>query len=235
MKLKELNPDTEITVLYRDVRTYGLMEPYYANAREKGVLFARYEPEEKPEVKKDGQKLTVSYMDKIIRERMDVTPDLVVLSAATHARDNEDIASVLKLPRTLEGFSDLRTVHENGASQGQSVFTGFGRISLLCAQGPGIESEGLRAPAQQTHFRLIFGTQEPQVGLIAIGVPSPKGDFELDVVGDIRDRARPVGPVLHERPRIVQGAARIVDQLLQRRDVLGPVPPLLRIWPWLRR
>jgi heterodisulfide reductase subunit A-like polyferredoxin len=104
LKLKELNPETEITVLYRDVRTYGLAEPYYAKAREKGVLFVRYEPEEKPEVKKDGQKLTVSFMDKIIRERMDVTPDLVVLSAATHARDNEDIASVLKLPRTLEGF-----------------------------------------------------------------------------------------------------------------------------------
>ena len=43
-------------------------------------------------------------MDKIIRERMEITPDLLVLSAATHARDNEDIASVLKLPRTLEGF-----------------------------------------------------------------------------------------------------------------------------------
>ena len=61
LKLKELNPETEITVLYRDVRTYGLAEPYYAKAREKGVLFVRYEPEEKPEVKKDGQKLTVSF------------------------------------------------------------------------------------------------------------------------------------------------------------------------------
>jgi len=80
------------------------MEPYYAQAREKGVLFVRYEPEEKPEVKKDGQELKVSYLDKIIREKMEMTPDLVVLSAATHARDNEDVASVLKLPRTLEGF-----------------------------------------------------------------------------------------------------------------------------------
>ena len=104
LKLKELNPDAEITILYRDVRTYGLAEPYYAKAREQGVLFVRYEPEEKPEVTLDGQKLTVSFMDKVIRERMNITPDFVVLSAATHARDNEDIASVLKLPRTLEGF-----------------------------------------------------------------------------------------------------------------------------------
>jgi heterodisulfide reductase subunit A-like polyferredoxin len=104
LKIKELNPSAEITVLYRDVRTYGLAEPYYAKAREKGVLFVRYEPEEPPEVKKDGQDLTVSFLDKVIRERMSVTPDLLVLSAATLPRDNEDIASVLKLPRTLEGF-----------------------------------------------------------------------------------------------------------------------------------
>ncbi len=104
LKLKELNPATEITVLYRDVRTYGLAEPYYAKAREKGVLFVRYEQEEKPEVKKNGNGLTVSFQDKIIRERVEIKPDLVVLSASTHARDNEDIAGVLKLPRTLEGF-----------------------------------------------------------------------------------------------------------------------------------
>jgi heterodisulfide reductase subunit A-like polyferredoxin len=104
LKLKELNPETEITVLYRDVRTYGLAEPYYAKAREKGVLFVRYEPEEKPEVKKDGQKLTVSFLDRIIREKMEISPDLVVLSSATHARNNDEVASVLKIQRTLEGF-----------------------------------------------------------------------------------------------------------------------------------
>jgi heterodisulfide reductase subunit A-like polyferredoxin len=104
LKLKELNPETEITVLYRDVRTYGLMEPYYAKAREKGVLFVRYEAEEKPEVQKDGQKLTVSFTDKVIRERIEIAPDLVVLSASTHARNNEDVANVLKIQRTLDGF-----------------------------------------------------------------------------------------------------------------------------------
>ncbi len=104
LKIKELNPGAEVTILYRDVRTYGLAEPYYAKAREKGILFVRYEPEDEPEVRKDGEKLTVSFLDKVIRERIDVTPDLLVLSAATLPRDNEDVAAVLKLPRTLEGF-----------------------------------------------------------------------------------------------------------------------------------
>lgn len=104
LKIKELNPKAEITVLYRDIRTYGLAEQYYAKARELGILFARYEPEAQPEVKKAGQTLTVSYLDKVIREQIEVTPDVVVLSAATLPRDNHEISEVLKLPRTLEGF-----------------------------------------------------------------------------------------------------------------------------------
>ncbi|MBN2243272.1 MAG: FAD-dependent oxidoreductase [Acidobacteria bacterium] len=104
LKIKELNPDAEITVLYRDVRTYGLAEPYYAKAREQGVLFARYVPEEKPDVEKDGGQLKVSYTDKIIRERITVNPDLLVLSAATVPRDIKELSQQLKLPVNQEGF-----------------------------------------------------------------------------------------------------------------------------------
>jgi len=104
LKIKELNPDAEITVLYRDVRTYGLAEPYYAKAREQGVLFVRYEPEREPEVSNNGNGLTVSFLDKIVNESVEVSPDFVVLSAATIPRDNEAIAKRLKLPRNSEGF-----------------------------------------------------------------------------------------------------------------------------------
>ena len=51
IELKELNPDTDVYVLYRDIRTYGMREEYYRQAREKGVVFIRYTPEEKPEVR----------------------------------------------------------------------------------------------------------------------------------------------------------------------------------------
>jgi heterodisulfide reductase subunit A-like polyferredoxin len=104
LKIKELNPEAEITILYRDVRTYGLAEPYYAKSREQGVLFVRFEPDNKPEVQQNGQQLTVSFLDKIIGERMRISPDLLVLSAATIPRDNEELAKRLKLPRTQEGF-----------------------------------------------------------------------------------------------------------------------------------
>jgi len=36
LKLKKQNPDTNIIVLYRDIRTYGFREKYYKQAREAG-------------------------------------------------------------------------------------------------------------------------------------------------------------------------------------------------------
>jgi heterodisulfide reductase subunit A-like polyferredoxin len=104
LKIKERNPHAQISIFYRDMRTYGLAESYYAKAREQGILFIRYELEEKPEVKKDEQGLTVSYLDRILREKMEIKADLVVLSAATIPRENEELATMLKVPRTMEGF-----------------------------------------------------------------------------------------------------------------------------------
>jgi heterodisulfide reductase subunit A len=104
LKIKEMNPDAKISILYRDMRTYGLMESYYAKARNEGIMFVKYEPEEKPEVKKDGPDLSISFIDRILKERMEVKPDLLVLSTATIPRENEELATMLKLPRTAEGF-----------------------------------------------------------------------------------------------------------------------------------
>ncbi|HDH25619.1 MAG TPA: FAD-dependent oxidoreductase, partial [Actinobacteria bacterium] len=54
LKVKELNPEASIVVLYRDVRTYGPYEEYYRRAREVGVMFVRYDPDEKPVVSAEG-------------------------------------------------------------------------------------------------------------------------------------------------------------------------------------
>jgi heterodisulfide reductase subunit A len=104
LKIKEMNPDAKISILYRDMRTYGLMESYYAKARNEGIMFVKYELEEKPEVKKEGQNLSISFIDRILKERMEIKPDLLVLSTATIARENEELATMLKVPRTAEGF-----------------------------------------------------------------------------------------------------------------------------------
>jgi heterodisulfide reductase subunit A2 len=104
LKIKELNPEARIYVLYRDMRTYGLLESYYAKARKEGILFVRYLPEEKPEVKKNGDRLSIHFTDRILKERVGVEPDLLILSAATVPRQNEELSMLLKVPRTAEGF-----------------------------------------------------------------------------------------------------------------------------------
>ncbi|MCK5552086.1 MAG: CoB--CoM heterodisulfide reductase iron-sulfur subunit A family protein, partial [Deltaproteobacteria bacterium] len=104
LKLKEINPQAELHILYRDIRTYGLMEEHYARARSAGIRFAHYEPEKKPEVRVDGDSLMISLMDSILDERMEVNADLLVLSSAAVPRENEELAKLLKIQRTAEDF-----------------------------------------------------------------------------------------------------------------------------------
>ena len=56
LKLKEADPVREVTIIYRDIRTFGLKEDYYKKAREADVRFIRYEEERKPEVRPDGDR-----------------------------------------------------------------------------------------------------------------------------------------------------------------------------------
>ncbi|HSV31606.1 MAG TPA: FAD-dependent oxidoreductase, partial [Atribacteraceae bacterium] len=60
LALKEKNPDTEITILYRDIRTFGLQEQYYRKARERGVVFIRFEDDRPPRVYRQNSSLFVS-------------------------------------------------------------------------------------------------------------------------------------------------------------------------------
>jgi heterodisulfide reductase subunit A-like polyferredoxin len=104
LKLKKLHPAMRIHILYRDIRTYGFLEAYYSQARREGIVFVRYDPEEGPEVKKEGETFLISFEDKILKERMTLKPDLIVLSSASIPRENKELANLLKVPRTAEGF-----------------------------------------------------------------------------------------------------------------------------------
>lgn len=105
LKIKEKSPDTNVFVLYRDVRTYGFNEAYYTKAREKGVRFIRYEVDNKPEVSPDNGRLKVSVHDQILDAKININCDLLVLSAGTVPRDEiKDLAQKLKLPLTQDNF-----------------------------------------------------------------------------------------------------------------------------------
>jgi heterodisulfide reductase subunit A len=105
LKIKEVSPETEVQVLYKDIRAYGFKEDYYREASTRGVLFTTYEDERKPLVTKQNGKLTVSFWEPVLREEVLMEPDLVVLSAATVPNpDNKHIAEMLKVPLNKDGF-----------------------------------------------------------------------------------------------------------------------------------
>ena len=103
LHLKELNPDMNVYVLYRDIRTYGLLEDYYTKARQKGVLFFRFNAEDPPLVEKADAGIKVTFNDHILNRPLRVDADLLVLSAGMQAEDTEELSSILKLARTPEG------------------------------------------------------------------------------------------------------------------------------------
>ncbi|MHC4713299.1 MAG: FAD-dependent oxidoreductase [Planctomycetota bacterium] len=105
LKLKETHPDAQVYVLTRDVRTYGFSEKYYLEARKKGVIFVRYEPPEKPEVSAVDGKPVVSFVDNLTAERMEIEADLLILSVAVKANEeNIQVAQTAGLEVNEDGF-----------------------------------------------------------------------------------------------------------------------------------
>jgi heterodisulfide reductase subunit A len=80
--IKDKHPETNVYILYRDVRTYGLLEQYYTQARKKGVRFIRYEEDKKPEVSASNGSFKVSCVDPVLNAPITIESDLVVLAAA---------------------------------------------------------------------------------------------------------------------------------------------------------
>jgi len=104
LTLKEINPDMRVFVLHRDMRTYGLRENLYKEARSKGVIFIRYDLEEKPEVEKDNGKIKVSVHDPALGAALEISPDLIVLAGAMIPEGTQEMARLFKVPLNQDGF-----------------------------------------------------------------------------------------------------------------------------------
>jgi len=102
LKLKEINPEMDIYILFRDMRTYGLREDYYREASNTDVKFIRWDPEDKPKVAAvtaEGKPvLRVTVTDPILGEELAIDADVVSLAAAViPPQDNEEIAQFFKV------------------------------------------------------------------------------------------------------------------------------------------
>jgi len=103
-ELKKLNPDMDIMILYRDMRMYGLLENYYTQARREGILFSRYTPENLPRVNTNGDGLSVLFDDHVLNRPVQMPADAVILSAATLAPENGELASMLKIQSSPDRY-----------------------------------------------------------------------------------------------------------------------------------
>jgi heterodisulfide reductase subunit A len=104
IELKAINPDMNVYVLYRDIRTYGEREYLYKKAREKGVLFIRYSLDNKPVVKPEGDKIKVGVTDHILGRPMELEADMVTLATAVVPNRDDKLANFFKVSVNDDGF-----------------------------------------------------------------------------------------------------------------------------------
>ena len=109
LKLKEINPQMDITIIFRDIRTYGFMEDYYREASNKDVKFIRYEPHDKPQVEaveEEGRPvLRVTLPDYILGRKLAIDADYLVLAAAViPSAGNREISRLFKVSLGPDDF-----------------------------------------------------------------------------------------------------------------------------------
>ena len=104
LKLKEKDPNINIYVLYRDVRTYGFYETYYHEARGKGVIFVRYDLENKPQVSLQDGNLQVSLFDPAMNNSITLPADRIVLSTGIEPNDHHELARIFDVDLNPDGF-----------------------------------------------------------------------------------------------------------------------------------
>jgi heterodisulfide reductase subunit A len=104
LRLKEMNPDLEVFILYRDMRTYGEREVLYARAREKGVRFFRYAVDNPPQVDYSGDKIIIRFMDQNLQRPIELQVDLLTLATAIIPHQNAPLADLYKVHLNADGF-----------------------------------------------------------------------------------------------------------------------------------
>jgi len=104
LEIKKRNPEARVYILYRDMRTYGEREDLYKEARAKGVIFIRYDLENKPKVEKAGQDLEITVFDPILRREVTIGADFLTLAAAIVSNRDNELAQMFKVPLDDDGW-----------------------------------------------------------------------------------------------------------------------------------
>jgi heterodisulfide reductase subunit A len=104
LNFKEINPEINVTILYRDMMTYGFTESYYTQARKAGVIFIQYDLTEKPQVTPMDGSVRVTAVEPIIGKSVQIYADLVVLATGIVPRLPKDLAESFGATLDRDGF-----------------------------------------------------------------------------------------------------------------------------------
>ena len=104
IEVKKRQPDANVMILYRDIRTYGKQEMIYKQARDMGILFFRYDLENKPVVEAGEDCVTVEFTDHVLGRRLSVDADLVCLATRIQANENHELAQAFKVTCDADGW-----------------------------------------------------------------------------------------------------------------------------------
>jgi heterodisulfide reductase subunit A len=104
LTLKERNPEMDVFVLYRDIRSYGLREDLYREARTRGVTFIRYDFDREMKVARDGEDLRVRFTSYVLGREVEIRPDLLVLATAIVPPSGNSVVQLFKVPVNDDGY-----------------------------------------------------------------------------------------------------------------------------------
>jgi heterodisulfide reductase subunit A-like polyferredoxin len=162
LDIKKQNPEAQVFVLYRDIRTYGLLEDYYTEARKQGVIFIRFDRDNPPVAETADDGVLVTVKDHVLQKNIEIRADLLTLSAGVFPNDTEELSRVMKLNRNPEGYFIEAHVKLRPVDMGsEGVF--------LCgtAHGPKLISETI-AQANAAASRAVTFLSKDEIKLSAI-------------------------------------------------------------------
>jgi len=103
--VKKLYPNSQIFILYRDIRVFYEEELEYRKAREIGINFIQYGPENPPILKIINNKLVLEVFDSLTRMNFELSLNKIVLATPLIAwEENKKLSEMLKIPLDSNGF-----------------------------------------------------------------------------------------------------------------------------------
>jgi quinone-modifying oxidoreductase, subunit QmoB len=159
--IKQDNPETNVFIVYKELRTPGQSEDFYRKAQQSGVIFARSQD---PDVKVMGNDLTIEFKDELLGEEVALGDlDLVVLATGM-----VPMSAFGEDPRAKEPKEG-----EEAAEVPADVILASDILNLQYRQGP--ELPGLKYGFPDSHF-ICFPYESRRTGIYPAGcVRRPMG------------------------------------------------------------